>query len=135
MNKCIGGRYYCIGWYAYSIHYTEIRIISQTSVKITKAFHLLRFFNKTRASVLFLRFRFFNLSMNSQVILEFQYSVVSSFIDYSGESLVLSMVCFSLSTKQRKQAYNYKANDVGVAYNEWTNHVQVLQTLVNKSLT
>ena len=36
------------------------------------------------------------------------------------------MVCFSLSTKQRKQAYNYKANDVGVAYNEWTNHVQVL---------
>ena len=33
----------------------------QTSLKITKAIYLLRFFNKTSASVLFLEFRYFEL--------------------------------------------------------------------------
>ena len=29
---------------------------------------------------------------------------------------------FSPIIEQRKQVYNYEANDVGVMYNEWTNH-------------
>ena len=51
--KCVGSRHYCTCWYAYSID-----IISQTSLKITKA---IRFFNKTSASVLFLEFQYFEL--------------------------------------------------------------------------
>ena len=43
----------------YSMHFTDI--INQTSLKITKVSHLLCFFNKTRASVLFLGFRYFEL--------------------------------------------------------------------------
>ena len=49
-----------------------MRYNSQKSLKITKAIYLLRFFNKTSASVLFLEFRYFKLQ-NSK----FQYSVVS----------------------------------------------------------
>ena len=36
-------------------------MISQTNFKITKVFFLLRYFNKTRISVLFLRFPYFEL--------------------------------------------------------------------------
>ena len=35
--------------------------LSQTNFKITKVFFLLRYFNKTRVSVLFLRFPYFEL--------------------------------------------------------------------------
>ena len=43
---------------------------------------------------------------------------------------------FSLSIELRKQDYNYDGSDVGVVYDEWTNHLCVyLQALVNKSLT
>jgi len=47
-------------------------------------------------------------------------SIMSLLID-SGVGLVLSMVCFSPSIQQRKQVYNWKANNMGVVYNEWTN--------------
>ena len=56
-------------------------------------------------------------------------SVVSSLID-SAAGLVLSMVCFSPSTEQRKQVYNCKANDVGVLHNEWRNCLHVYRHLL-----
>ena len=43
---------------------------------------------------------------------------------------VLSMVRFSPSIEQGKQGYNYKANDVGVVYNKWTNHLLVYRHLL-----
>ena len=81
-------------------------IISQTSLKITKAIylHVLRFFNKTSASVLFLEFRYIELrniykrNPSPIRILIFSSELASSFID-SGVGLVLSsyMVRFSRS--------------------------------------
>ena len=66
-------------------------IISQTSLKITVSY-LLLFFNKTRL-VLSLGFWYFelrNIYNEFQITWEFQYSVVSSFIDV-GAGLVLRM--------------------------------------------
>ena len=71
-------------------------IISQTSLKITKASYLLRFFNKTSASVLFLEFRYFELQNiyswipNPIRIPIFSSELASSFID-KGAGLVLSI--------------------------------------------
>ena len=57
-------------------------------MKITQASYLLRFLNKTRALVLSLGFRYFELRNIYNEFREFQYSVVSFFID-SGADLVL----------------------------------------------
>ena len=68
-------------------------LISQTSLRITKVSYLLRFFNKTRALVLSLGFHYFELRNIYNEFQEFQYSVVSLFID-SGVGLVLSTYIF-----------------------------------------
>ena len=57
------------------------------------------FFNKNRASVLFLGFQYFELQNINESITN---SVVNLFID-NGAGLVLSMVRFSPSSEQRKK--------------------------------
>ena len=91
-------------------------VLSQTSLKITKASYLLRFFDKSSASVLFLEFRYFELrniykqNPNPIRIPIFSSELASSFID-SGAGLVLSscMVRFSRNIEQRKQIYSYES--------------------------
>ena len=63
--------------------------------KLTKVFFLLRYFNKTRVSVLFLRFPYFELRniykrFRIRVRIPISTTVVDSFVDI-GASLVLSM--------------------------------------------
>ena len=119
-------------------------MISQTSLKITKASYLLRFFDKSSASVLFLEFRYFELQniykQNPSPIRIpiFSSELASSFID-SGAGLVLSscMACFSRNIEQRKQIYSYRANGLGVvscSYNEQTNHLHVYRRLLTNRL-
>ena len=64
--------------------------------KLTKVSYLLCFFDKTRASVLFLGFQYLELQ---NIYKHITNSVVSSSID-SGAGLVLSMVRFSPSIEQ-----------------------------------
>ena len=101
--------------------------------------YLLRFFDKSSASVLFLEFRYFELrniyKQNPSPIRIpiFSSELASSFID-SGAGLVLSscMVCFSRNIEQRKQIYSYEANGLDVvsySYNERTNHLRVYRSL------
>ena len=109
-----------------------------------KASYLLRFFNKTCASVLFLEFRYFELRNIYKRILSplriqiFSSELASSFID-SGAGLVLSsyMVRFSHSIEQRKQIYSCKANSLGVvwcSYNEPKNRLCVYRRLLTNRL-
>ena len=110
-------------------------------MKITKASYLLRFFNKTSASILFLEFRYFELRniykrIPSPIRIPiFSSELASSFID-KGAGLVLSgMVCFSI--EQRKQIYSCKANSLGVvwySYNERTNCLRVYRCLLTNRL-
>ena len=96
-------------------------IISQTSLKITKAIYLSRFFNKTSASVLFLEFRYFELrniyKRNPSPIRIPIISVesASSFID-SGAGFVLSIWFVLAVVEQRKQISSCQANSLGVVY-------------------
>ena len=94
-------------------------------MKITKAIYLLRFFNKTNASVLFLEFRYFELqniykrNPSPIRILIFSSELASSFID-SGAGLVLSIWFVLAVVGQRKQIYSCKLTVwvwCGVAYN------------------
>ena len=114
-------------------------------MKITKASYLLRFFNKTSASVLFLEFQYFELRniykrIPSPIrILILSSELASSLID-SGVGLVLSsyMVRFSRSIEQRKQIYSCEANSLGVvwcSYNERTNCSHVYKLLLSMSTT
>ena len=48
--------------------------------------------------------------------------------------VVLSMVCFSPSIEQRKQAYNCNVYDVGVVHNEQMNHLCVYRRLLTQRL-
>ena len=114
-------------------------------MKITKASYLLRFFDKSSASVLFLEFRYFELrniyKQNPSPIRIpiFSSELASSFID-SGAGLVLSsyMVHFSRNIEQRKQKIcDYEANRLGVvscSYNERTNHLRVYRRLLTNRL-
>ena len=84
-------------------------IISQTSLKITKAIYLLRFFNITSASVLFLEFRYFELrkfikrNPSPIRIPIFSSELASSFID-SGAGLVLS-IWFVLAVAEQRNKF------------------------------
>ena len=116
-------------------------------MKITKASYLLRFFDKSSASVLFLEFRYFELrniyKQNPSPIRIpiFSSELASSFID-SGAGLVLSscMVRFSCNIEERKQIYSYEANEanslgvVSCSYNERTNHLHVYRCLLTNRL-
>ena len=64
-----------------------------------------------------------------QITSEFQHVVVSLFID-GGMGLVLYT-----HITQRKQVYNYEANNVGVVYIEQTELFTCLKVIVIKSLT
>ena len=105
-----------------------MRYIKPNKLENHKASYLLRFFDKSSASVLFLKFRYFELrNIHEQNpspirIPIFSSELASSFID-SGAGLVLSscMVRFSRNIEQRKQIYSYEANSLGVvscSYNE-----------------
>ena len=115
----------------------HILCIAITSLKITKASYLLRFFDKTSTSVLFLEFRYFELLSPIRIPI-FSSEFVSSFID-SGAGLVLSsyMVRFSRNIEQRKQIYSCEANGLGVvscSYNKRTNRLRVYRCLLTNRL-
>ena len=96
-------------------------MISQTSLKITKANYLLCFFNKTSASVLFLEFRYFEIGnvykrIPSPIRIPiFRSELASSFID-SGAGLVLSIWFVLAVVEQRKQIYSCEANSLDVVW-------------------
>ena len=90
-------------------------------MKITKAICLLRFFNKTSASVLFLEFRYFELrniykrNPSPIRIQIFSSELASSFID-NGAGLVLSIWFVLAVVEQSKQIYSCEANSLGVVW-------------------
>ena len=101
-------------------------------MKITK---VSCFFNKISASVLFLEFQYCEIFINEFQI-EFQYSVVSSFID-SGASLALYTYLYGLFIEQQKQFYDCEASSLGVvwcSYNERTNRLHVYRRLLTNRL-
>ena len=85
-----------------------------------KIIYLLRFFNKTNASVLFLEFRYFELqniykrNPNPIRIPIFSSDLASLFID-SGAGLVLSIwfILAIMIVEQHKQIYSREATYVG----------------------
>ena len=105
-----------------------------------KNFPLQLTFNKTSASVLFLKFRYFELRniykrIPSRIRIPIFSSELASALIDCGVGLVLSnyMVRFSRSIEQRKQIYSCEANSLGVvwcSYNERTNRLCVYRCLL-----
>jgi len=89
--------------------------------------------NTTGASVLFLGFQYFELqNIHKQIPNYIRIPIFSREFVHKKWSGPCTMNLFSPSIQQRKQVYNFEANDVGVVYNKLrTNRLYVY----NKSFT
>ena len=103
-------------------------IISQTNFKITKVFFLLRYFNKTRVSVLFLRFPYFELR---NIYRRFRISPISIYVvRFShivfniGNKRFITMRCITNCLRVSSAGWQiaYMVKQLNIA-NSWNNSV------------